>query len=546
MPKPTRGADLVASALTTAGVDKVFTLSGNHIMSIFDAAIGTKLELVHVRHEAAAVHMADAYGRMTGRPGIAMLTGGPGHANGVGALYTALCAESPMVLLSGHAGTDELGRGGFQEIRQADMAAPVCKAAWTSTSAASLGADVATAMRIAASGRPGPVHLSLPSDLLDEVVEENAALRPAATAHVPPVQALPDALADSVLAELAKAARPLVLGGPQLSHTDGRRLLAALEQATGIPVVLMEAVRGINDATLGAFADVLKQADAILLLGKPLDFTLKFGEPPFVDAACRFFAVDPDPALLARAMKAKGQSLAMGALADARPATETLTRRAKPSARHAGWLAETRKLMSDRPAAWATLRSTVAGRMHPLEVFRAVAPFLDRDPKAVLVCDGGEFSQWSQSVLPARRRMINSVAGAIGPGIPSAIAARTVEPAAPIFAIVGDGTFGFHMAEFDTAVRNRLPFVAIVGNDQRWNAEYQIQVRDYGRDRTFGCDLLPTRYDQVVAALGGHGDMIDDAALLPAAIERALASGKPACINVMIEGVAAPILRRGA
>src|SRR5438445_73839 len=168
-----RGADIVARTLEAAGAGPVFTLSGNHIMSLFDAAIGTKLDLVHVRHEAAAVHMADAWGRITGRAGIAMVTGGPGHANAVGALYTALGAESPMVLLSGHAATWELGRGGFQEIRQADMAAPVAKASWTAKSAAALGSDVAEAIRIATSGRPGPVHLSLPSDLLEERVESN-------------------------------------------------------------------------------------------------------------------------------------------------------------------------------------------------------------------------------------------------------------------------------------------------------------------------------------------------------------------------------------
>src|SRR5436853_5263570 len=165
-----RGSDVVAQSLAGAGCRRVFTLSGNHIMSLFDAAIDAKLDLVHVRHEAAAVHMADAWGRLTGEAGIAMVTGGPGHANAVGALYTALAAESPMVLLSGHAATWEVGRGGFQEIRQAAMAAPVCKASWTATSAANLGDELGKAMRIAASGRPGPVHLSLPSDLLEERV----------------------------------------------------------------------------------------------------------------------------------------------------------------------------------------------------------------------------------------------------------------------------------------------------------------------------------------------------------------------------------------
>ena len=180
MTKDLRGADIVARSLERLGCRHVFTLSGNHIMSVFDAALETQLDLVHVRHEAAAVHMADAWGRLTGEAGIAMVTGGPGHANAVGALYTALGAESPMVLLSGHAATWELGRGGFQEIRQADMAAPVTKASWTATSAATLGRDIGEAMRIATSGRPGPVHLSLPSDLLEERVESNAIVWPEA------------------------------------------------------------------------------------------------------------------------------------------------------------------------------------------------------------------------------------------------------------------------------------------------------------------------------------------------------------------------------
>src|ERR1700726_3031740 len=178
MSRPIRGADIVARSLSRLGCRQVFTLSGNHIMSIFDAALETGLDLVHVRHEAAAVHMADAYGRLTGKPGIAMVTGGPGHANAVGALFTARSAESPVVLLSGHAATWELGRGGFQEIRQAEMAAPVTKASWTASSAATLGDDIGKAIGIAPSGPPGPVHLSLPSDLLEERVESNAIVWP--------------------------------------------------------------------------------------------------------------------------------------------------------------------------------------------------------------------------------------------------------------------------------------------------------------------------------------------------------------------------------
>src|SRR5207342_2604290 len=230
MTKPLRGADIVALSLKRLGCRRVFTLSGNHIMSIFDAALDAGLDLVHVRHEAAAVHMADAHGRLTGEAGIALVTGGPGHANAVGALYTALGAESPMVLLSGHAATWELGRGGFQEIRQADMAAPVTKASFTATAAATLGRDIGEAVRIATSGRPGPVHLSLPSDLLEERVESNAIVWPDTRTVSAP--ALSAAVADAALGAIANAARPIIFAHPQLSNVSGRALLARLEAAT--------------------------------------------------------------------------------------------------------------------------------------------------------------------------------------------------------------------------------------------------------------------------------------------------------------------------
>ena len=166
-----RGADALVATLAEAGIRQLFTLSGNHVMPVFDAALDAKLPILHVRHEAAAVHMADAWARITGEVGVALVTGGPGHANAVSALYTALAADSAVVLLSGHAPTNELGKGAFQEMAQAEMAAPACKASWTVQSAGSLGADLARAMCTAASGRPGPVHLSLPSDLLEAKVD---------------------------------------------------------------------------------------------------------------------------------------------------------------------------------------------------------------------------------------------------------------------------------------------------------------------------------------------------------------------------------------
>nr|WP_294510677.1 thiamine pyrophosphate-binding protein [uncultured Rhodopila sp.] len=537
-----RGADIVARTLERADLPDIFTLSGNHIMSLFDAALETKLRLMHVRHEAATVHMADAYGRLTGRPGIAWVTGGPGHANAVGALFTALGQESPMLLISGHTETDQIGRGGFQELRQVEMAAPVTKAAWMATDTARIGMDVAKAILLSTSGRPGPVHLSLPSDLLDVRVPEDAVIWPADSDFAAPSLPFSDAAADAILALLATAKQPLLIGAPALATRPGRDLLRRIEQTLSIPACLSEGPRGFNDASLGAYADVAKRTDTVLLLGKALDFTLKFGQAPFA-ADCRFIAIDPDGAILDRAARSRG--LAFGCVADTWPAAETLIARgAGRGLGDAGWLAEARSCFDDRPAEWADLVSQTEARLHPAQVFHALQPFLARDPDSVLICDGGEFSQWGQSILRNDRRMINGVAGSIGSSLPMAAGARVVERSAPVFAVLGDGTFGFHMSEIETAVRLDLPYVAIVGNDCRWNAEYNLQVRDYGPNRAHGCELDATRYDLVAAALGGHGELVTGADELPGAIERSLASGKPAVVNVMIESIPSPVLRR--
>jgi acetolactate synthase-1/2/3 large subunit len=535
-----RGADVVIKTLERAGYTAIFTLSGNHIMSLFDAAIDSKLELLHVRHEAASVHMADAYGRLTGKPGIAWVTGGPGHANAVGALFTAQGQESPMVLLSGHTETDQLGRGGFQELRQVEMAAPVTKASWMARDTATVGMDVAKAIRIAASGRPGPVHLSLPSDVLDASVPESEVVWPTDTDFKDPPIALSDAAAAAVLSIIGTAQRPLLIAGPHLANRSGRALLARIEATLGIPACIMESPRGFNDATLGAFAEVGRRTDLIILLGKAFDFTLKFGGPP-IDPSCRFISIDPEGALLERAARELGPRLAFGCVADTRAAADSLLR---VGTRADGlWLAEARALLTDRPASWADLKSKTAGKLHPAELFQALKPYVEHDPDTILICDGGEFAQWGQAILRNDRRMINGVAGSIGSSLPIAGASRVVERKAPVFAVLGDGTFGFHMAEFETAVRLNLPYIAIVGTDCRWNAEYNLQVRDYGPNRTYGCELDPTRYDRVVEALGGHGELVENIADLPGAVERAIASGKPACINVMIESIPSPVVR---
>jgi acetolactate synthase-1/2/3 large subunit len=350
-------------------------------------------------------------------------------------------------------------------------------------------------------------------------------------------------IADKVISHLRAAAKPLVICGPAMCTERGRKTMRAAAGALDAPVVGMESPRGINDPGLGAFADLLSDADLVVLVGKPLDFTLRFGEA--LSPSCKWIVIDPDAALIVRATKAMRERLLLSTVADAQVAIETLTKRsaterAKPSA----WREHVSGVLAYEPPQWKSVRAKTPDCVHPVELCKAIGNFVEKHPGATFVSDGGEIGQWAQALVKTDRRMINGVAGTIGVSLPFAIAAQLAYPEHPVVAVMGDGTFGFHMAEFDTAVRYDLPIIAVVGNDARWNAEYQIQLRQYGAERAKNCDLLPSRYDRVAEALGGFGTLVSTAADLPDALDRAYLSGKPACINVMIESVAAPVIRR--
>ncbi len=544
-----RGADILARALARAGARQLFSLSGNQIMPVYDAALDAGLTITHVRHEGAAVHMADAWGRLTGEPGIALLTGGPGHANGIGALYTALASESPLVMLSGHAPLNQLGRGAFQEMAQADMARPVTKASFTARSAETLGHDIARALRIAREGRPGPVHLSLPFDVLENAVNEPHQFMPDEDSFYAIAQTLPLATATALLGHIENAGKPLIITGPMLASHRGQNLRDQLSRAVDAPVLCMESPRGINDPMLGVIGDVIAEADLIVLLGKQPDFTLRFGVPPAVSKQCRFIVVDPDIGVLRQTIANLGaQRVIMDAVADVAPAIQMLIEAAgKISIKTNTWIKSVADAAAYRPPQWQKETALQPDTVHALEIGRAVQKILDDADDPVLVADGGEFGQWAQACMHAPTRLINGPAGSIGSAIPFAMAARVARPNATVIAALGDGTFGFHMAEFDTAVRHRLPFVAVVGNDSCWNAEYQIQLKSYGGDRTVGCELQPgAAYEKAVMALGGHGERVTRAADLPAALERAVKSKLPACVNVMIARMPAPTVSRAA
>lgn len=528
-----RGADLVVDALVEAGVGPLFSLSGNQILSIYDASLDRGLALIHTRHEAAAVHMADGWARVTEQPGVALVTAGPGHLNAVSALYTALMSQSAVVLLSGHAPLAQRSRGAFQEIDQTAAARPVVKAAWLAERAEAVGDDVRRALALARAWPPGPVHLSLPGDLLEARVAARAmAPAPASEAAAP----ADDSALAATLDLLAGAARPLIVAGPAMGRGARWAEVERLADATRIPALLMESPRGVNDPALRAAVGCLAQADLVLLLGKRLDFSLRFGQSPPFSAGCRFVAVDT--------AAASSEHLALAVAADPAAGARRLADGAAARSWPAGWGREVDAALRVTPAAWEGAERSAAAPMHPLRVCAALRPHLAAG--AALVCDGGEFGQWCQAALRARRRLINGPSGSIGSAVPMALGARVAQPDLPVFATLGDGTFGFHALEFDTAVRHGIPIVAVVGNDARWNAEHQLQVRHYGAARAIGCDLLPTRYDRVVEALGGHGERVERPDELGPALERAVRSGRAACVDVLIDGVAAPTFGTGA
>jgi acetolactate synthase-1/2/3 large subunit len=294
----------------------------------------------------------------------------------------------------------------------------------------------------------------------------------------------------------------------------------------------MESPRGVNDPSLGRLAEALRQADAVLLLGKRLDFTLKFG----------------------RAFGAEAQVVEAGEDINALASCEQLAARAPQLKWTKGeWREEVQEFLRYRPSEWDAIEqkefpegkqtkefnNLPESPIHPVQLCREVQKLLEA-PDAVLVCDGGEIGQWAQACLKAPHRVINGPAGSIGSAMPFAAAAKLAFPRSPVVSLMGDGTFGFHSAEIDTAVRYGLPYVAVVGNDACWNAEHQIQLRAYGRERTHALDLLPTRYGAVAAAFGAHGEDVSSLSELPAALQRARDAARVSCVNVLVDRLPAP------
>ena len=535
-----RGADLLVQTLCRAGVTRIFSLSGNQIMPIYDACFAEGIEIIHTRHEAAAVFMADAHAQLTGEIGVCLVTAGPGASNAIGALFTARHSESPVLLLTGDSATTQDGRGAFQEMDQVPMTAPVTKLSFRARAAMDLGTDMARAIRTALSGRPGPVHVALPFDLLN--ADASGATLPAASALMRDQCALCPDRVQLLVETLTMAKRPLILTGPSLSQSRAAGALADLAKNLATPVVAMESPRGLRDPSLGQFAQVFAKADLIVCLGKTVDFTLGFGQPPACDPTARWIVLSPEQAERDRAHLNLGARLKMACATDPRDVLKALCTTpprqpdAVPPARE-NWIAE----VADRIAARSATPRQPKDEILPVDICTAVQRQIDAtSAECVLIVDGGEFGQWCQSAITGDYRLINGPSGAIGGGLCYGIGAKKAMPEAVVIALMGDGTIGFHLGEFETALRADTPFVAVIGNDARWNAEHQIQLRDYGAERLIGCTLSGARYDLAVAGLGGHGEYVTDPADLDAALARAIASGKAACVNVAMTGLPAP------
>ena len=529
------GAVLLARALALAKVGPIFTLSGNQVLPVYDAGIDAGLRFVDTRHESAAAHMADAWGRLTERPGVCLVTAAPGHLNALTGVATAWMAESPLIFFSGGADLAHLGKGGFQEIDQVGTVQPVCKAAWIARSAVELPALVAHAHRTALEGTPGPVHVTLPFDLLNEQVDESAAAKPAPADFEPTHRRADAAEVERAVGLLAEAERPLVLGGPAAWRgATGERLRGLLDRV-GMPGFLIESPRGLTDPSLHGLGGEFKRADVVLLLG-PQDFTVGFGGTRVFGESARVVQVAPERGEIGR-----NRPVEVGLIGDASTVLGQLDRAtAERSWQATGWRDELEELRRENRSTLDPYGESDETPIHPLRVAAAVRDALR--PGDSVALDGGEFGQWARWAVGSGpyRTLGNGKLGGIGSGVPFAIAAALARPEARSVAFIGDGTFGFHGMEFDTAVRFGVPMVAVVGNDAGWAAERHRQRQLYGPDRLVAADLLPTRYDRVVVALGGHGEHVEHPEELTPAIERAFTSGKPACVNVAIASIPSP------
>ena len=539
------GSHLICKALKLEGVKNIFGLAGDHILPVLDVMADQDFRIIDTRHEQAAVHMADAWSRLTEQPGVCMYTT-PGFANAIPGLTNALHTEAPVISIAGSADTHDLGRGAQQEIDQVHMAAPVTKGSFMVDNVRRIPEFIARAMRLAFSGRRGPVHLTIPIDIQEQSVEEDDVGFIEPDGYRPKAPQLTDPeLVRKAVALLHNAQKPLVVAGIAAGYTLSGESIQRFIETTRLPLLTEEQSRGLvgddHPYVFGYFerglnraAAKVREADLVVLLGRKQDFTIGFCRPPHVAANAKIIQIDPSPLEIGR-----NRGVAVGMVGDVASVLEQMTKEAANYQwQDLPWLDELRDARAAQ-SEWAEDLTRRTAPMHALFVHKTLSSILR--PDDCLIFDGGDFCHFGRSYLPALKpkRWLNvSSLGMLGSSLPSALAAKVAYPDSRVFVLSGDGAFGFNAMEFDTAVRHQLNIVEIIGNDSAWGIDRQIQLGLYGR--SVATDLLQTRYDQMVEGLGGYGEFVERAEELQPALQRALASGKPALLNVVVERAISP------
>ena len=534
------GGELVARVLAQAGVGHVFTLCGGHILPIYDGCLNEGIGVIDVRHEQAAAHAADAYARLTRNVGVAIVTAGPGVTDAVTGVANAHAARSPLLLIGGAAPLALRGLGALQEMEQVALLRPITKGAWTVAQTRQIPEVLTTAIRVALSGRPGPVFVEIPVDLLLGTIEDRLAPIPTGYVHRAAAPADPAAI-ERLTGLLAGARQPMVIAGSGVWWDDAATELAAFADTAGVPVFMNGAGRGGLPADHPlAFAQArgfaLGQADLVLVLGTPLDFRLGYGRPPVFAEDATVCMVDCDPAELGR-----NRSLAVGIVGHIGRVLDQL-RMALPSGvavRFADWRA---RVGASERGSRERLDARCASDDIPISHYRWAAEIARHvTPDTIVVGDGGDVVGCASRVvrLPGPGQWLDpGPFGCLGVGPPFAIAAKLLRPARRVLLIAGDGAFGLNGMEIETAVRFRLPLTCVIGNDGGWGQIRNPQLSFFGEDRAVATSLPTTRFDLMVEALGGRGALVRDPKELGPALERALASDDVWCINVVLDPAA--------
>lgn len=527
------GGRLVAKALRREGVEAIFTLSGGHIMDIYSGCVDEGIRVVDVRHEQAAAHAADAWTRLTGVTGVAVVTAGPGVTDAVTGVANAFRAQVPMLLIGGQAPLRNLFKGGLQELNHVDIMKPITKFSATVLATDRIPELIAIAVREAYNGRPGPVFLEIPHDVLVAEVEEQKVAFPAHSRSMGRI------MGDSVLVEeaariLAGARYPAVLAGTQVWHCRAVGELTALVEKLALPTYMNGAARGSLPphspyAMNRSRKHALSRADVVMILGTPFDFRLAYGNR--INPAARVIQVDLDYSELYH-----NRDVSVAIQGDIRAVLSQLLAAVPTGGPRRGWLDELHAKEKELYEQERPFLYSDEVPIHPLRLAREIQDFLTED--TLFIADGGDTVTMSAAVIRTRKAgqwLDPGPLGTLGVGTPFAIAAKAAFPDRDVVALFGDGAFGLTGFDYDTLVRFSMPMVGVVANNAAWNQVRFVQIQQYGPEKGNLASLLtPIRYDRIVEAMGGYGEHVTEPSQIRPALERARDSGKPACLNVMV------------